>query len=158
MIVPAMNPSPPACIAIRITTRPNWLQWVPVSTTTSPQVATAEVAVKSASQIGVTVPSAEANGRVKSTAATSVMARNPITSVYCGERRRRSVTVSMISTWIARPTRTGTMSRNPRCRCGPSVLVLATASGPSQLAAARIIPLPATHHRPAPERLANADL
>lgn len=91
MIIPAsevrpMIPKPPIWISAIITACPVPLQWELVSTTASPVIDTAEVAVKNEVSREVEWCDADANGRDKSTDPTAIVARNPMATSLAGCR------------------------------------------------------------------------
>ena len=73
---------------------PNPLQYVPVSTTTSPVTHTAEVAVKRAVRNDAECPSAVAKGKLRSSAPRRIIAANPYKKTRAGFQGVRRVTRS----------------------------------------------------------------
>ena len=86
-----MNPSPPAWIRAMIATCPNGLQWVAVSTTTSPVTHTADVAVNRAVIGSVQVPAVEAIGSIRIPVPIAIRTRNPSARTTSGRRGWRRI-------------------------------------------------------------------
>ena len=82
---PAMIPNPPAWMSSMITTCPNALQCVPVSSTTSPVTQAADVAVNSASTNGVGSPDCVANGSMRSAVPMAIRTANTDSRVGAGD-------------------------------------------------------------------------
>ncbi len=74
--VKVITPSPPSWMRPRITTSPNVLQYVAVSTTASPVTVTAEVAVKSASPNGAAPPADRLTGSMRRAVPAAMTPRN----------------------------------------------------------------------------------
>ncbi len=79
-----MMPKPPSWMSARITTCPKGLQWLAVSSTTSPVTQVALVAVKRASMNLVPCPSAEAIGSMSSPVPTLMRTMNRPSRVTAG--------------------------------------------------------------------------
>ncbi len=84
-----MNPKPPTWMSDRITTVPNGLQWVAVSTTTRPVTHTAEVAVNRAVTMSVVMPGAAEIGSSSRIVPIATRTANPETRTADGEGGRR---------------------------------------------------------------------
>jgi hypothetical protein len=86
---PVMNPNPPTWTRARMTTWPNGLQWVAVSTTTRPVTHTADVAVKRAVTGSAGRPGAREIGSHSRSVPIPISARKPDTSTPAGVSGRR---------------------------------------------------------------------